>query len=159
MAQTLYTFGYEGLQIETFIARLGANRVQAVFDVRAMPLSRKRGFSKRSLADALHRAGIVYAHVPALGCPKAIRDRYKADHDWAAYSEAFHGYLNTQPGAIRELARLASKGECCLVCFEADFNHCHRTYVGRATARVGGLRLMHITGRTVIPDLAAQEAA
>ena len=39
-------------------------------------MSHKRGFSKTPLAQALQQAGIDYRHLRALGCPKAIRDRY-----------------------------------------------------------------------------------
>ena len=55
----LFTFGYEGLSIEDFVARLTLSGVREVFDVRELPLSRKRGFSKKSLAAALEAAGIL----------------------------------------------------------------------------------------------------
>lgn len=159
MADTLYTFGYEGLSLDRFIICLKAHHVRTVLDVRAIPLSRKRGFSKTGFAAALHQAGIVYAHLPAMGCPKPIRDRYKADGDWGAYTKAFLAYLGRQQEAIAELARIASRTNCCLVCFEADFNRCHRTYVGRAVVRVAGLRLVHLTDRTTIPDVAVRTVA
>ncbi len=72
----LYTFGYEGLDLDAFLARLGAAGVCQVVDVRELPLSRKKGFSKRALAAALAAHDIEYLHMPALGCPKPIRARY-----------------------------------------------------------------------------------
>src|SRR5690349_11148793 len=114
MGRTLYTFGYEGLSIESFIARLEASEVSAVLDVRALPLSRKRGFSKNSLNEALNEARIKYAHLPTMGCPKPIRDRYKEDGDWAAYSQSFLAYLEGNQESILELGRLAGKTTCCL---------------------------------------------
>jgi uncharacterized protein (DUF488 family) len=59
----LFTFGYEGLSIADFIARLTSSGVREVFDVRDLPLSRKRGFSKKSFAAALEAAGISYQQV------------------------------------------------------------------------------------------------
>lgn len=79
----LFTFGYEGLDIDAFVARVQGAGVQAIVDVRELPLSRKKGFSKSALRDALRAAGLDYFHVPALGCPKEIRTRYKVDGDWA----------------------------------------------------------------------------
>jgi uncharacterized protein (DUF488 family) len=74
--KNLFTVGYEGLMLEAFIQRLQSNSIQTLVDVRELPLSRKRGFSKRALAEALALQGITYLHMPALGCPKPIRDRY-----------------------------------------------------------------------------------
>jgi uncharacterized protein (DUF488 family) len=156
---TLFTFGYEGLSIEAFIARLKKAGVRTVLDVRQLPLSRKPGFSKARLAEALHAAGIIYAHVPALGCPRPIRDRYKADGDWPAYVKAFSAYLAGQTEAVAELARIAKKTSACLVCFEANFNRCHRSIVARATARAGGPRVIHLTIKGEIPDVAARSVA
>jgi len=159
MAKALFTFGYEGLSIDAFIARLRTAGVRTVFDVRELPLSRKRGFSKRSFAEALHAAGIVYAHLPALGCPKNIRDRYKVDHDWAAYSKAFNAYIAGQGEVVAELAKIAHKTNACLVCFEADFNRCHRSIVARVAARAAGLCVTHLTATAAIPEISVREVA
>jgi len=159
MTKTLFTFGYEGLSVGAFVARLKAAGVETVFDVRELPLSRKPGFSKRSLAEVLRRAGIAYAHLPALGCPKPIRVRYRADGDWSAYVRAFAGYLAGQQEAVAELARAANKTSACLVCFEADFNYCHRSMVARAAARAGGPSVTHLTAKAAIPDAPAPLAA
>lgn len=77
--------------------------------MRALPLSSKRGFSRRALAQALAEHGIAYAHVPTLGCPKPIRDRYKSDGDWTRYSAAFTKDLGTQSAAVTELAEIGNR--------------------------------------------------
>lgn len=159
MVTNMFTYGYEGLTIDAFITRLKSTDIRTILDVRELPLSRKPGFSKRSFADALHGAGIVYAHLPALGCPKPIRDRYKADGDWTAYAKAFSTYLSGQGEVIAELARIANKTRSCLVCFEADFNRCHRSIVARAAARAGGPSVVHLTAKAAIPDVSARVAA
>jgi uncharacterized protein (DUF488 family) len=152
MTDCIFTFGYEGLSLDTFVGRLSSAGVRTVLDVRANPLSRKPGFSKSSFSAALHRAEIVYAHVPAMGCPKPVRDRYKRDSDWSAYTRSFLAHLEDQTEALSELARVAGCSPSYLVCFEADFNRCHRTYVARAAAKLSGHRIIHLTDRTEIPD-------
>lgn len=155
----LYTFGYEGLSLETFIDRLKQAGVQAVIDVRELPLSRKKGFSKRGFAEALRMAGLGYVHVPVLGCPKPIRNQYKQDANWNAYVRKFNAYLGGQGEAVRELARTALDTPVCLVCYEADFNYCHRSLVARAVMQAGGLSVVHLTAKTGIPEAPVQAAA
>lgn len=159
MAERIFTLGYEGLSLEVFIARLKAVRVRTVLDVRANPLSRKRGFSKSAFSAALDVAGISYIHLREMGCPKTIRDRYKRDGDWSAYTHAFLAYLAEQSEPLANLVRVAGHSSSCLVCFEADFNRCHRTYVARAAARIAKLRVIHLTDRTAIPDSASLAVA
>lgn len=156
---SLYTFGYEGLHLEQFIARMHEVGVETVVDVRQLPLSRKRGFSKRGFASELAARGINYVHVPLLGCPKSIRDAYKNNQDWAAYVCAFETYLKTQTVELRELAKLARTTSACLVCFEADYNQCHRTFVARATRRFGAPDILHINQQTTIADFPLRAAA
>lgn len=158
-SKSLFTFGYEGLTLEAFINRLKETEVRTIIDVRELPLSRKKGFSKRAFAEALHINGIAYAHMPALGCPKTIRDAYREDGNWLAYTRKFMAYLNQQNGAIAEVAKIARATNACLICFEADFNLCHRSMVARAAACAGGPAVVHLTARTAIPEVPARAAA
>jgi len=159
MTDRIFTFGYEGLSLETFIRRLKVAGIKTVLDVRATPLSRKRGFSKRAFSSALQSTGIAYAHLPAVGCPRDIRNQYKRDADWSAYTCAFLAYLKGQSGTLLEIAVTAAGSPSCLVCFEADFNRCHRTYVARAAAQLGDLRVAHLTDQTELADAAVRSAA
>lgn len=158
-AHHLFTFGYEGLDISAFIARAQAAGVKTIVDVRELPLSRKKGFSKSSFREALAAAGIAYAHIPALGCPRVVRDRYKVDGDWAAYTRGFLAYLATQQPTVGELVKIAKATAACLVCFEADFTMCHRTFVARAARQRGGPAVTHLTSKTTFPDVGGQAAA
>lgn len=155
----LYTIGYEGQTLEAFLHRLSEVGVHTVVDVRELPLSRKRGFSKRAFAAALAQRDIAYVHMPALGCPKQVRHRYKADSDWPRYVRDFGDYLDTQDASIGELAKLARTTIACLLCFEADFTRCHRSLVARAAAEAGALRIVHVMAETTIPDVARRAAA
>lgn len=150
----VYTFGYEGLDIASFIRLLQGSGVQTVVDVRELPLSRKKGFSKSAFSVALAEAGIGYLHMPALGCPKPIRDRYKVDRDWAVYTRDFLAYVDTQSPKVRELAQASRRSTVCMVCFEADQTMCHRTYVARAANRFGAPPVWHLVSdaKTAVPD-------
>jgi uncharacterized protein (DUF488 family) len=159
MTNRIFTFGYEGLSLQDFIERLRAAGVETVVDVRANPLSRKPGFSKRAFAASLNAAGITYIHASAMGCPKTVRDRYKRDGDWAVYTRGFLTHLNSQTEEVAQLARSTAQSITCLVCFEADFNRCHRTYVAHAAAKINGTAVTHLMRRTEIPDVAVRSAA
>ena len=145
VASALYTFGYEGLTIEAFIERLKQARVQLIVDVRELPLSRKRGFSKTAFREALAVVGIAYEHRSALGCPKPVRDRYKVDADWQAYIRGFQAHLVTQQAEIEKLARTMLAQTACLVCFEADPAMCHRSYIAEALTEFAPIDVMHLT--------------
>lgn len=155
----LFTLGYEGLTVEQFVARARAAGVHLVVDVRELPLSRKRGFSKTALRQALANASVAYAHMPALGCPKKIRDRYRADGDWSAYTRAYLRHLKSQNATVGELARITKATPSCLVCFEADFAMCHRTYVARAAHDAGAPPIVHLSATAAVADLGFQAAA
>jgi uncharacterized protein (DUF488 family) len=155
----LYTLGYEGFDIASFVARVRACGVNTIVDVRELPLSRKKGFSKSSFKEALGQLGVAYFHVPALGCPKDIRDRYKADGNWRAYTRAFLAYIDTQDATVRELVKLSRATTACLVCFEADYATCHRTFVARAARELGGPSVVHLNARTAIPDTGLRAVA
>jgi len=155
----LYTFGYEGLSIDAFVARLESAGVDTVIDVRANPLSRKRGFSKTAFSAALSAAGIGYYHIAAMGCPKPVRDQYREDGNWVTYTRGFLSHLNKSAQALKDVVALAKNSTCCLVCFETDYERCHRTFVARGAAKLGGFAVLHLTRQTVIPDAAARVAA
>lgn len=152
---TIYTIGYEGIDIDAFMSLLREHDIEMVVDVRELPLSRKPGFSKKALADMLNLGGLEYVHLPDLGCPKPIRDRYRADGNWKRYKERFLKYLDTQDEALAELASMAAGSNCALLCFEADYNYCHRSMVADAVKRLSGARISHIQVadvRTATPE-------
>jgi uncharacterized protein (DUF488 family) len=145
----IYTIGYEGISLDTFMALLADQGIDTIVDVREMPLSRKPGFSKTALANVLNLSGLEYVHMVKLGCPRAVRDRYKADGDWNAYTRGFLSYLKTQQTAIAELSAMAASAECALLCYEADYNFCHRSMVANAVRDYCGAEIRHISAVSV----------
>jgi uncharacterized protein (DUF488 family) len=149
---TIYTINYEGRSLEQFLADLRAVGIRLLADVREAPLSRKPGFSKNVLAAALREVDIGYRHLRPLGCPRPIRDQYRTDGDWERYTRGFMVHLQEQPAAIAELAALAGAESTALLCYEADFNRCHRSYVAREVAKIIGAQVRHITADGLVTD-------
>lgn len=124
----VFTIGYEGATMETFLAALEGVGVRQVIDVRQLPLSRRPGFSKAPLAATLKEHGIGYVHLKALGTPKPGRDAAKKG-DRATLETVYAGQLNL-PEAQAQAARmraLIAEMPSALLCFERDPGMCHRT--------------------------------
>ena len=123
----IFTIGYEGATVDEILVALQAAGVEQVLDVRALPLSRRPGFSKSSLAAALVGAGIGYVHLKALGTPKEGRDAAKkgdVETLKAVYAEQLD-LPEAQVQAARMLDLAAGKPSA-LLCYERDPAHCHR---------------------------------
>ena len=135
----LYTIGYEGVRQDSLLAVLVEMGVEEVVDVRLTPLSRKPGFSKTALEQALTTQGIGYSHEPELGCPREIRVAYRNTADFAAYARTYRRRVLAHATAtVRELAHLATARRTCLLCFERDARRCHRSLVAEAACRANG---------------------
>ncbi|MBP2275883.1 MAG: DUF488 family protein [Sphingomonas sp.] len=132
----VFTIGYEATTMADFLAALTGAGVERVIDVRALPLSRRPGFSKTSLAASLAEAGIDYVHLKALGTPKRGRDAAKKG-DVATLEAVYADQLElpeAQAQAAQMLA-LAAEKPSALLCFERDPRHCHRTLLLEAEAK------------------------
>lgn len=124
----IYTIGYEASIMADFLASLDRAGVRRVIDVRALPLSRRPGFSKSSLAASLRDVGIDYVHLKALGTPKPGRDAAKKG-DVATLRAVYEEQLalpeaQAQAAIMLDLAR---ERPSALLCYERDPCHCHRT--------------------------------
>lgn len=110
-----------------FLTALTRAGVEQVIDIRALPLSRRPGFSKTSLAASLAEAGIGYVHLRALGTPKPGRDAAKKG-DVATLKAVYAEQLQlpeAQAQAAHMLA-LAAEKPSALLCYEREPKHCHR---------------------------------
>lgn len=125
--------GYEGLTLDTFVSKLRIRGIETLVDVRLNAISRKRGFSKRALAEALGDAGIAYVHLPALGNQRDNRAGYgELKSDLAnEVRDRFRKELQSEAAAaaLREVADLAQVSEVVLFCYEQVEQHCHREQV------------------------------
>lgn len=125
----LCTAGYEGMDSETWIALLKSRGVDLVVDVRELPQSRKRGFSKRGLEAALSDAGIEYLHVPKLGTPTKWRRDLNAGLDFTMFAKRYGRLLDEHDEDVRRLYHDITGKHACLVCFEEDPSACHRSLI------------------------------
>src|SRR3954454_21602002 len=131
----IFTIGYEGATVGEFVAALQNAAVKRVIDVRALPLSRRPGFSKTPLRSALEEAGIDYVHLKALGTPAAGRAAARAGRH-ADMARVYAGQLEL-PEAIAQSAlmlELAKEKPTALLCLEREPEHCHRSLLLRAVA-------------------------
>jgi uncharacterized protein (DUF488 family) len=124
----VFSIGYEGLTIDSFLHKLIANNITVVVDVRNNPQSMKYGFSKKSFKQYIENTGMKYIHIPELGIPSAMR---KGLGESVSHKTLFKAYENKllpkQEAEIKQLIDLTEQNErIALVCFEADHNFCHR---------------------------------
>ncbi|WP_293222303.1 DUF488 family protein [Ottowia sp.] len=139
----LMTIGYEGSSIEDFIATLKQAEVTLLLDVREIPISRRKGFSKKALAQHAEAAGIEYRHERDLGSPRHIRHQLHTDGDYAIYFKSFTDYLKSQKPLLKKLASDLD-GAVVLVCYERDPTTCHRSVVARQLENLTGLKVKHL---------------
>jgi len=131
----IFTIGYEGTTMAEFIAALKTAGVSQVIDVRAVPNSRRPGFSKNLLRNSLAEEGIEYVHLRALGTPADGRAAARAGR-LEDLKRIYAGQLEL-PEAMAEAAQmvaLASEKPTALLCYEREPAGCHRTLLLRAMA-------------------------
>jgi uncharacterized protein (DUF488 family) len=131
----IFTIGYEGVTQGEFLAALKAAGVKRVSDVRAVPNSRRPGFSKTPLRNALAEDGIDYVHLRALGTPADGRAAARAGKV-GELKRIYSGQLEL-PEAIAQGAQmvdLAAEMPSALLCYEREPVACHRTLLLRSVA-------------------------
>ena len=131
----IFTIGYEGATVAEFLAALQKAGVERVIDIRAVPNSRRPGFSKTPLRNALAEAGVDYVHLRALGTPADGRTAARAGRK-DELKRIYAGQLEL-PEAIAETGKmldLSREKPSALLCYERDPAACHRTLLLEAVA-------------------------
>lgn len=124
----IFTIGYEGAtQIEVITALKDAG-VTLLADVRAVPLSRRPGFSKNVLAAGLKEAGVGYAGLKALGTPAEGREAARKGN-MARLRDIYAMQLDLPEAIVagEQLRDLVQEQATALLCFERDPGCCHRS--------------------------------
>lgn len=137
----LYTIGYEGRDLDELIAMLRGHRIGHVIDVRELPLSRRRGFSKTPLSHALAAAGIGYTHLRCAGNP------YRREQHVLERSELlakYRAHLREARAAVDEVVEAARDRRSVLLCYEHDPALCHRSILAPRVARRLRARIEHL---------------
>lgn len=125
MKSTLFTIGYEGRALDEVIAMLSAEKIDRVIDIRALPLSRRRGFSKTPLGDALRAVGIEYVHMKEAGNP------YRKESDLLA---KYKKHIAKADDVVDAVAAAAKGKRVALLCYEAEPTECHRSLLAPRVA-------------------------
>ena len=129
----IFTIGYEGATVAEFLDALRTAGVERVIDVRAVPNSRRPGFSKTPLRNALAEAGSDYVHLRPLGTPADGRAAARAGR--IEDLERIYAAQLDLPEAIvaaQQMRELAEEKPSALLCYEREPTCCHRTLLWRS---------------------------
>ena len=146
MTQTVATVGYQATTVQNFLQALREHDVELLVDVRAVASSRRPGFAKSALAANLATAGIDYLHLRGLGTPPDGRTAARAGRH-GEMRRIFLAHMRTPPAQadLDVLSDIVRSGRrACLLCFEADPAHCHRSLVAAALAERVPIEVVHI---------------
>jgi len=135
----VFTVGYEGRTPDELIELLARTGVRRVIDVRALPLSRRRGFSKTPLREALGAHGIDYVHLRDAGNP--YRD-LRADSKRCL--RLYARYLDAHAAVLDAVEAAASERRAALLCLEACPEGCHRSVIATRLARKKRFSVKHL---------------
>ena len=136
-AGRIYSVGYEGLSLRGLIQRLSQNRIGLVVDVRLNAVSRRPGFSKKSLSDALDKAGIEYRHEPKLGNPVSNREAFRSTTTIEQGRRTVRRRLdNGSRAALEQLVDDALESRIAVLCVERATDACHRAVVLEAALEI-----------------------
>lgn len=151
----IFTIGYEGAAMADFLATLSRAGVRHVMDVRELPQSRRPGFSKKSLSQALSSVGIEYTHVRQLGDPKHGREAARRGN-MEEFRSIFEAHMDLQASqeSLEDAAKAVMQSPTVLMCYERDPMHCHRSLIVQRLLRLRSLQVTHLGVRSDVSRVA-----
>ncbi|MGL5840004.1 MAG: DUF488 family protein [Sphingorhabdus sp.] len=140
----MFTIGYEGAEIGDFLETLDILGIDRVVDIRDLPASRRRDFSKNILSAHLNGSGISYSHFKALGDPKEGREAMRSGNR-QRFLEVFNARMSTEAAqsALEEVKDIALSETIVLLCYERDHKDCHRSIVADELKRLTNIEVKH----------------
>lgn len=144
---TLYTIGYKGKSLQTFIGQLQNAGVDAIIDIRLKNTSHLAGYTKRDDLAFLLQAGfgISYQHRPELAPTEEILQAYRDKQDWLAYTRRFLPLVKERAAERQGQEILTRYSAPCLLCSETTADQCHRRLVAEYWAKhIPGLEIVHL---------------
>ncbi|MCL7413892.1 MAG: DUF488 family protein [ANME-2 cluster archaeon] len=128
----LFTIGYEGRDIDSFLNTLIKNEINLIIDVRKNPFSMNFSFTRNKLRNYLEKIGMQYIHIPELGIESNQRDNLSTLKDYQALFKKYQATtLKEHTKQIEHITQLSRTHRAALMCFEADTAYCHRTIIAR----------------------------
>ena len=141
----IFTVGYEGKSIDSYLDRLIENNIALLCDVRKNPLSMKYGFSKNQLRQYCDKLGIIYEHIPQLGIDSQKRKNLNSKQD---YQNLFKGYTRELPSKKKELDQvlvlLKRHKRIAITCFEKSPQECHRYCISSYLQSENNVECQHL---------------
>lgn len=139
---TICTIGYERRSLDEFLRLLCGAPVDTLIDTRHRAGSRKRGFARTALSEALRGIGVGYEHRRELGTPPHLMDIMRSTGSYSL--DAYEEFFEAQGALLTDLTEVAAKTRTVLLCYELDPGVCHRSVLARHVAREAGLRILHL---------------
>ncbi len=145
---SIYTIGYEGSSIDSFLNFLLQKGIKKLIDVRNNPVSRKWGFAKNTLAGLSNKVDIEYVHIPELGIPSNKRAKIATEEDYKNLLDEYEKiYLQSCKSLVKNTLSLIEQSPSALLCMEADIQMCHRGRLANTMGKISKLPVVHLTGR------------
>ena len=143
----LYTIGYSEKTAQEFFELLKLNHIDCLVDIRIYPDHEGAMYaSKRDLPYLLKElAGCDYTYMGSLApTPKLLEDVHK-DNDHDKYARGF-AKIMAEGKIPHSLDReFFEKQTCCLLCFEATAEFCHRRLVAEQMQKyLEGMEIIHL---------------
>lgn len=141
----VYTAGYEGKSVDSFLNGLTIAGIAHLIDVRMNPIARRYGFHRSTLARLCDRLGIEYSHVPSLGISGEQRQHLDSIEDYQALFRVYEATtLKDEHAAIHSVSDCVRQAPSVLVCMEAEPSCCHRARLAEPVSRNTGLPIVHL---------------
>ena len=128
------SLGYERRTVNEIIDILTSHRIKKLLDVRELPHSRRKGFSKNALAASLEAVGIKYVHLRSAGNPHR-QEKKDIEHCLRLY----RSYLKRKPEVIHLIVNEIAKTNTAVLCYERQHGNCHRSILLETMHRHGHL--------------------
>lgn len=144
MIDTVYSIGYSGFSINTFIKTITANEISLIVDVRSRPYSQYHtDFNKDDIEKQLKRHGIYYRnYAAAFGARQNERKYYSSDGylDFELFSKS----IDFVSGFEKLRNSMAKNYKFALMCAEKDPINCHRTILVARAFHDHGYQVVHL---------------
>lgn len=114
--------GYEKRSFDDLIEILKINNVKKVLDIRSIPISRRKEFSKEFLEANLGKVGIEYVHLGLAGNPY-----HKYQNDFHLCLQLYSSYLDNHSEILDMVLGELSNCVTAILCYERKHSRCHRS--------------------------------
>lgn len=144
MVDTVYTIGYSGFTLATFINTLQEYQISLVVDVRSQPYSQRfPDYNKENLKKELKQAGIYYRNYnQEFGARQEEPQYYSSegylDFDLFSKSPAFLQGFEKLISSMKQNYRFV------LMCAERDPFNCHRSILVARAFHEAGYKVIHL---------------